>query len=150
MARGYARSRQRDAAVRAELRPLAPGERPPALAIAAGLAALIGVANVVLLAVGWDVDGADPATPGVLLFAALMLAAAVGMWQRRYLAVLGFEALLGVGITYAGLSLLVATNVVALVLCLVVIFGGGWLFWKLVRVMARIQAATRRPSEPVG
>jgi hypothetical protein len=150
MARGYARSRERDAAVRAELRPLAPGERPRALAIAAGLAALIGVANLVLLAAGWDVDGEDPATPGVLLFAALMLAAAVGMWQRRYLAVLGFEALLGVGVTYAGLSLLVATNAVALVLCLVVILGGGWLFWKLVRVMARIQAATRRPSEPVG
>ena len=79
---------------------------------------------------------------------ALMLAAAVGMWQRRYWAVLGFEALLGIGVTYAGLSLLVATNVAAVVLCLAVILGGGFLFWKLVRVMARIQVASRRPTSP--
>jgi hypothetical protein len=71
------------------------------------------------------------------------------MWQRRYVAVLGFQALLGIGVAYAGLSLLVATNVTAIVLCLVIIVGGGFLFWKLVRVMARIQVASRRPGEPV-
>jgi len=64
-------------------------------------------------------------------------------------AVLGFQALLGIGVAYAGLSLLVATNVTAIVLCLVIIVGGGFLFWKLVRVMARIQVASRRPGEPV-
>jgi hypothetical protein len=86
----------------------------------------------------------------VLLFAALILAAAVGMWQRRYWAVLGFEALLGIGVAYAGLSLLVATNVAAIVLCVAVMGAGGILFWKLVRVMARIQATARRPRDPVG
>jgi hypothetical protein len=150
MARGYARARERDAAVRAQLRPLAPGERPPALVVAACLAAMIAVANVALLAAGWEVDGQDPSTPGVLLFAGLMLAAAGGMWHRRYWAVLGFQALLGIGVVYAGLSLLVAANAVAVLLCLAVMLGGGWLFWKLVRVLARIQAATRRPGEPVG
>ena len=39
--------------------------------------------------------------------------------------------------------------VTAIVLCLVIIVGGGFLFWKLVRVMARIQVASRRPGEPV-
>jgi hypothetical protein len=150
MARAYARARARDAAARAALRPLAPGERPPVLVVATVVAALIAAGNLVLLAAGWEVDGGDASTPGVLGFAAFMLAAAVGMWQRRYLAVLAFEALVGVGVTYAGLSLLVADNVAAALLCLAVITGGGWLFWKLVRVMARIQAASRRPEAPVG
>jgi hypothetical protein len=150
MARAYARARERDAEVRAQLEPLAPGERPTPLVVAVAVAAIIAVANLALLAAGWEVDGQDPSTPGVLLFAALMLAAAVGMWQRRYWAVLGFEALLGIGVTYAGLSLLVATNAAAIVLCVAVMTAGGILFWKLVRVMARIQATARRAREPVG
>jgi hypothetical protein len=145
MAQAYARARERDAAVRAQLRTLAPGERPRPLLVAIVLAAVIALANVALLVAGWDVDGQDPAPVGVLLFAGLLLAAAVGMWQRRYLAVLGFQALLGIGVTYAGLSLLVATNAAAIALCLVVMAGGGWLFWKLVRVMARIQAGRGQP-----
>jgi hypothetical protein len=150
MAMAYARARARDAEARAQLRPLGPDERPAPLVVAVVVAALIAVANLVLLAAGWDVDGQDPSTPGVLLFGALMLAAAVGMWQRRYGAVLAFEALLAIGVTYAGLSLLVATNAAAIALCLAVLIAGGTLFWKLVRVMARIQATTRRPSDPVG
>ena len=47
----------------------------------------------------------------MLIFAALMAAAAVGMWQCRYWAVLGFEALLGIAILFSALSLLVAANV---------------------------------------
>jgi len=150
MARAYARARERDAIARAELQPLAPGERPVPLVVASALAAVIALANLALLAAGWDVRGGDPSTAAVLVFAGLMLAVAVGMWQRRYLAVLGFEALLGLGVTYALLSLLVATNVTAVVLCLVIIVGGGFLFWKLVRVMGRIQVASRRGEEPVG
>ena len=150
MARAYARARERDAEARAQLEPLAPGERPTALVVAVVVAALIALANLALLMAGWEVDGQDPSTTGVLLFAALILAAAVGMWQRRYWAVLGFEALLGIGVAYAGLSLLVATNVAAIVLCVAVMGAGGILFWKLVRVMARIQATARRPRDPVG
>ena len=72
-----------------------------------------------------------------------MLAAAVGLWQRRYWAVLGFEALLGIAHHCApALSLLVAANVAAVLLCL----GdhrrsAAPLFWKLIRVMARHPAA---------
>jgi hypothetical protein len=149
LSRGYARARERDAAARAELRPLAPGERPPALVIAAAVAALIAAGNLALMLAGWEVDGEDPPLAGALLFAGLMLAAAVGLWQRRYLAVVAFEALLGIGIVWAGLSLLVAANAAAVALCLAIMAGGGWLFWKLVRVMGRIQAG-RRPGEPVG
>jgi hypothetical protein len=85
----------------------------------------------------------------VILFAALMAGAAWGMWHRRYWAVLGFEALLGITVAIAALSLLVASNLAAVALCVVIIGLGGWLFWKLVRVMARLQAPERRPRDAV-
>jgi hypothetical protein len=140
MRRGYARAEERNAAVRATLTPLAPGERPPALVVAVVLAAALAIANVVALVAGLDVEGRRPGAFGVLLFAVLMLAAAWGMWQRRYGAVLAFEALLGITVAIAALSLFVANNAAAVVLCLVILLPGGWLFWKLVRVMGRLQA----------
>jgi hypothetical protein len=71
------------------------------------------------------------------------------MWHHRYWAVLGFEALLGITVAIAALSLLVASNLAAVALCVVTIGLGGWLFWKLVRVMARLQAPERRPRDAV-
>jgi hypothetical protein len=148
--RGYARSRERDAAVRAALQPLAPGERPRAVTFAAILAALLALSNIALAVAGWEVRGQDTSLTGTLIFAALMLAAAVGMWQCRYWAVLGFEALLGIAIAFSALSLLVASNLTAVLLCLGIIAVAGPLFWFLVRAMARIQLPSRRPHEPVG
>jgi hypothetical protein len=141
--RGYARAEERNAAVRAGLEPLEPGERPAALRIAAALAATPASAIVAAFAAGVEVDGRRPGAFGVVLFAGLMLAASWGMWRRSYWAVLVFEALLGITIAFAGLSLLVASNVAAVVLCVVILAAGGWLFWKLVRVMARMQAPRR-------
>jgi hypothetical protein len=143
MRRGYARAEERNAAVRAQLEPLGPGERPRPLVIAAALAALLAIANVVAWAAGLDVEGKKPGAVGVLLFAALMLLAAWGMWERRYWAVLGFEALLAITLCIAALSLLVASNVAAVVLCVVILGPVGWLFWKLIRVMGRLQAPQR-------
>jgi hypothetical protein len=143
MRRGYARSEERNEALRAGLTPLAPGERPLALTVAAVLSAVLATVNLAAFALGVEVDGRRPGALGVLLFGALMLAAAWGLWHRRYWAVLGFEALLGITLAFAGLSLMVASNVAALVLCVVILAGGGWLFWKLIRVMGRLQAPPR-------
>jgi hypothetical protein len=143
--RGYARARERDAAARAALQPLAPGERPLAVTLAAILAALLGAANLALLAAGWEVEGGNQSVIGVLIFAGLMAAAAIGMWRCRYWAVLGFEALLGIALVYATLALLVASNLAAVVRCLAIIAVAGPLFWFLIRAMARIQLPARRP-----
>jgi hypothetical protein len=148
--RSYARGRERDDAVRASLEPLAPGERPRAVTFGAILAALLGLANVVLLAVGYEVEGGGQSVAGGLIFAGLMALAAIGMWRCRYWAVLGFEALLGIAIAFAALSLLVASNIAAVLLCLGIIAVAGPLFWFLIRAMARIQLPARRPREPVG
>ena len=150
MADRYARGRARDAAARAALVPLAPGERPRAVTVAAILAALLGLANVVLLATGYELSGGERSPTGATIFAALMGAAAIGMWQCRYWAVLGFQALLGIAVVFAALSLLVASNLIAVALCLAIIAVASPLFWFLIRAMARIQLPSRRSQEPVG
>ena len=143
MARGYARSRQRDEEARAALEPLAPGERPPAVTVAAIVAAVLALGNVAFYLAGWEVTGEDPQPGGVFALAGILLAAAVGMWLRKYWAVLGFEVLLGITAIYAGLSLLFPSNWQAVVLALVVLAAAGTLFWFLIRAMARIQMPQR-------
>ena len=149
MLRGYARGRARDEEARRKLKPLAPGERPLAVTLAAILAAVLGLSNLVLVVAGYEVEGSG-STAGALIFAALMAVAAVGMWQCRYWAVLGFEALLGIAIVFSALSLMVASNLTAVLLCVAIIAVAGPLFWFLIRAMARIQLPSRRPQEPVG
>jgi hypothetical protein len=129
------RGAERDAETRAQLTPLAPGERPLGLKLGAALALLVALANLVGVAVG---VGDQPATLG-LVFAAVMLAAAAGLWARNYLAVLAFQALLAVGIIYAALSLLLASSLLGLLLGVAVIAICSPIFWLLVRVMARLQ-----------
>jgi len=143
MERGYARSRARTDAIRENLEPLAPGERPRAVTVAAVLAAAIAVANLALFLAGWEVQGKGPSTSGTLLFCAIMLAAAAGMWARQYWAVLGFEMLLGVAIVGAAISLLRASNFAGVALALGIILVCGPLFWFLIRGMARLQMPTR-------
>ena len=143
MTRGYARSRERDEEARAALVPLAPGERPWPIVASAILAALFAVANVTLVLAGWEVDGERPVTGG-LVFSAIMLIAAVGLWHLKYWAVLGFEVLLGVTFAGAMLSILRATNLEAVLLSVGVMGATGPLFWLLIRQMARIQMPERR------
>jgi hypothetical protein len=139
------RTEQRNAAIRAELRPLAEGERPGAVTIGAIVAAALAVLVVVGYLAGARVGG-EGSFAGAAVLAAILLLAAWGMWKVRYWAVLGFEALLAFQVIVASLSLLVASNVWAAALCLAVIGLGGWLFWKLIRAMARIQMPERRPA----
>jgi hypothetical protein len=143
MARGYARSRERDEAVRAALVPLAPGERPRAVTASAVLAAIIAVGNLALIAAGWEVDGDRPVVGG-LIFAGVMAALAAGMWKVRYLAVLGFQVLLGVSLVFALLGLLRASNLAGVLVGLAVVAVAGPLFWFLIRAMARMQAPPRQ------
>jgi hypothetical protein len=147
MARGYARGRARDEAARAELEPLAPGERPLAVTIAALLAFAIAIANLVLYLAGWEVRGRDPELGGALVVCAVFVLAGAGMWRTRYWAVIGFEVLLGVLIVSAALSLMLASNVSGALLSVAVIVGAGPLFWFLIRAMARIQMP-ERPGAP--
>lgn len=138
-------SEERNAELRAQLRPLAAGERPGAVTVGAIVAALLAVIVIVGYARGARI-GDSGSLAGALLLASVLLAAAWGMWTVRYWAVLGFQALLAFQVIVAALALLVASNLWAALLCLAVIGFGGWLFWKLIRAMARIQMPERRPA----
>ena len=131
----YSRSRERDAAIRAQLEPLAPGERPLGLKLAVGLAGVLALANV-----GGVAAGAGSESPALgIAFAILLAALAFGMWQRRYLAVLAFEALLALTLIVSAISLLFARNAAAAAISVVALVVCAPVFWLLVRVMARLQ-----------
>lgn len=149
MQRGYARGEARNQAIREELEPLEPGERPKAIVVAAVVAALLGVLNFAFLLGGYEVRGEQPALPGVLVLSALLLAAAIGMWQLQYWAILGFQALLGISLSVALLSLLLyAQDARGIAVCVLILVLAGTLFWKLVRAMARIQMPERPRRTP--
>jgi hypothetical protein len=135
---------QREELARAALVPLGPHERPRALLVAIGVCIVLAVAVLIGGLTIHDLASRGGSLPGALFLAAILLALAFGMYRRRYLAVLGFEALLAFQIIVTSLALVVAETLVAAGACLLAICLGGWLFWKLVRVMGRIQAGERQ------
>jgi hypothetical protein len=133
-------SEERNALVRAEIEPLAPGERPPALLIAAGVCVLLAAGNLITMAAGVDVSGeSNPVGRSIVLAFALCLLAG-GIWSRSSIALLIFEALLIVTMLFAFFGILSAANVTALVASSGILALAGTLFWKLIRVLARVQA----------
>ena len=147
MKRGSARGEARNEAIRQSLEPLGPGERPGAVTVAAIVAALLAAANVGLMFAGVEIRGENPAAGGVILFGAMMLVAAWGMWQAKYWAVLGFQALLALIILAFALRTVFASSVGAAAIGLSVVVLAGWLFWKLIRALARLQMPERRPRQ---
>ena len=139
------RSEKRNAEVRAGLVPMRPGERPRPIVVSAAIAGVVGLGNLVAFVAGLKIDGKHPAAGGVIVFSVLMIACAIGLWRLWYGAVLGFMALLAIIVTVFALLLIEASNVLGLVVALAVILGAGYLFYKLVRVLSRIQMP-RYPS----
>jgi len=124
--------------------PLAEHERPMPLRVAVAVALVLALGICVSLATVHDLASRGGSVPGGLFLVLVLGALAWGMWERRYWAVLGFEALLAFQIIVTSLALVVAETVLAAAVCAVSIGLAGWLFWKLVRVMGRIQAQDRR------
>jgi hypothetical protein len=135
------RSEHRNAAVRAQLKPLAPGERPWPVRIGALIALLVGGGDLIDVIVGGriTVGRTHAGVGGVVLFSAMMIVCAVGMWKMRYWAVLGFQAILAIVILIFSLLLIRASNLLGFLVATVIVFGGGLLFYKLVRTLSRIQ-----------
>ncbi|MEJ7798315.1 MAG: hypothetical protein WKF42_07420 [Solirubrobacteraceae bacterium] len=146
--RRYARGRARDEAIRRNLEPLAPGERPRIVTIAAIVAFLFAGANVIATLTVDDLSS-DQGNPTVfaILTTSLLVLAGVGMLARRYWAVLAFQCILGLQIVIFSLAL---TRVQKwwLAIALAIAIGLlGWLFWKLIRPMARLQMPDRDPAQ---
>ncbi len=144
------RSEQRNEAVRQGLEPLRPGERPAPVTIAAVLALVLAVANFAATAATGDLSGDGNRLTFTVLSTVVLLGCAIGMWRRKYLAVLGFEIVLGLQLSFLGLALLVgAFEGWQMLGALVVFVALATLFWKLVRPMARLQMPDARPDAPL-
>jgi hypothetical protein len=136
-----ARAREtRQIEARAALRPLGPHERPAALRIAITLALALALGVLLSVITVHDLARHGGSLPGGLFLTGVLLLLAWGMYERRYWAVLGFEALLAFQVIVTSLALIVAETLIAAGLCVLSIGLAGWLFWKLVRVMGRMQA----------
>lgn len=143
----YARSRERDAAIRASLEPLRPGERPRVLTIAAIVAFAFAIANLAAALSGHDIasPSGDPTLISIVTTALLFVAGA-GMLALQYWAVLGFQTILGIQIVFFSLYLIGVQELWQAIISLVAIGLLGWLFWKLIRAMARLQMPERPPG----
>ncbi len=129
------------------LQPLGEHERPVPLRVAVAVAVLLALGIVVGVATVHNLSSHGGSLPGGVFLALVLVALAWGMWQRRYWAVLAFEALLAFQIIVTSLALVVAETLPAAAVCVVSIGLAGWLFWKLVRVMSRIQAGQTETDE---
>jgi len=142
---GRAPAKSKDEIAREQLEPLREGERPLAVTIAAIVAALIALSNMVGWIAGIEVDNQSFSAGEVLPPVIVMVVAAVGMWYSRYWAVLGFEAILAILIVIIAIALTTASNVLAVVVSVAIIGAAGTLFWFLVKSLARIQMPERSP-----
>jgi hypothetical protein len=134
---------QREDLLRATLEPLREDERPPALLVAIAVCVLLALAVIIGAATVQHLSRHGGSLPGGAFLAIVLLLLAQGMYKRRYWAVLGFEALLAFQIIVTSLALVVASTIAAAAICALSVGLGGWLFWKLIRVMGRIQASER-------
>ena len=142
MARGYARSRERDDAVRAQLKPLKPGERPLAVTVGAVVALLLALAELVAAAIGYD-SGESNQLGRTAVVVPLLLVLSWGMWKAKYWAVLGMQTLLALTIVFASVGAFTALNLRAVILVTAIIVPSSVLFWFLIKAMARIQMPAR-------
>ena len=138
------RSELKNAAARERLEPLAEGERPRAVSVAAIIVSVLTVANAIAAFVGHGVPSTGSQILPGIIYTLLLGSMAWGLWRARYWAVLGLQALLAISMIYTGLALLVAGNVVTALLALVTLAACGTLFWFLIGAMARIQMPDRR------
>ncbi len=152
-----ARSEAKNEAAREALEPLAEGERPTVVTIGAVISALIAVSAVIGYLAGVEVTqidrngiqaGEDEAPlASVLAVVVLMGVMAWGMWNARYWAVLGFQALLALVMVGSALALVQTTDWLRAGWLVLLLAGAGTMFFFMVKAMARIQMPERRPSD---
>jgi hypothetical protein len=140
-----ARTEWRNEEVRAGLEPLAPGERPTSVTVAAVVALAMAVLNVAAALSGRTIAGDEgDQTLLTIITTGILVVVGAGMWFRQYWAVLGFEVVLGLQIVAMSLALVFAAKLLVALLLLVLCVALGTLFWKLVRAMARMQMPAER------
>jgi hypothetical protein len=147
MKAGYAKAELKNEAVRQNLEPLEPGERPTVVTVGAVFSGVVAtifwVSAGVALFTGAEVNGVRPNVAQLVLTAGIMSVMAVGMWKAKYWAVLGFQMLLVLFILAAIAGLVTAATLVQMISTLILAVGLSVMFWFMVKAMARIQMPQR-------
>jgi hypothetical protein len=141
------RSEERNREVREELEPLEPDERPLIVTIGAIVSGAVAISVIVAYLLGAEVNGDRPHIVQVIIPALLMGVMSVGMWQVRYWAVLGFQAVLALLIIAAVLGAISASTIGPILGNIALIAIAGTLFYFMIRAMARIQMPERTPPQ---
>jgi hypothetical protein len=146
MERGYAKAAQRNRAAREKLEPLAAGQRPTVVTVAAILCALVALSIVALYAADVKPNGETPRFAQVAAPALITGFLAWGMWRARYWAVVGFQLVLAFLIfaSFYGLALQ-AESLAGFLAGGGLLVVSGVLFVLMVKAMARIQMPHRLP-----
>ena len=146
MERGYAKAAQRNQEAREKLEPLAAGQRPTVVTVAAILCALVALSIVAGYAAGVKPNGETPRFAQVAAPALITGFLAWGMWRTRYWAVLGFQLVLAFLIfaSFYGLALQ-AESLTGFLASGGLLVVSGVLFVLMVKAMARIQMPHRLP-----
>jgi len=146
MERGYAKAAQRNQEAREKLEPLAAGQRPTVVTVAAILCALVALSIVAGYAAGVKPNGETPRFAQVAAPALITGFLAWGMWRTRYWAVLGFQLVLAFLIfaSFYGLALQ-AESLAGFLASGGLLVVSGVLFVLMVKAMARIQMPHRLP-----
>jgi hypothetical protein len=147
MEAGYARAEERNREAREALEPLADGDRPRVVTVAAVISAVIAISILVGYLTGAKVNGSKPELGQILIPALLMGTMSWGMWRARYWAVLGFQMILVLLIFSAVFGLAAqAASVAQIAATLALLAVAGTFFWLMVKAMARIQMPSRHPE----
>jgi hypothetical protein len=146
MERGYAKAAQRNQEARERLEPLAAGQRPTVVTVAAILCALVALSIVAGYAAGVKPNGETPRFAQVAAPALITGFLAWGMWRARYWAVVGFQLVLAFLIfaSFYGLALQ-AESLAGFLAGGGLLVVSGVLFVLMVKAMARIQMPHRLP-----
>jgi hypothetical protein len=137
MAERRVRGEERDALIRSQLVPLAPGERPRIVLLCVAVCVAITVGNLVLWAAGWKVRGQDYNAAAAIVPALLFAWLGYGLWRTRLLAIAAMQVALAVTALFASGALLVSSDFRSAALSLTIVVICAALFWPLIRLNAR-------------
>ncbi|WP_320672211.1 hypothetical protein [Patulibacter defluvii] len=146
MTRGYAKAEAKNQAVRDALEPLAPGERPAIIPwVVVWL--LVIAAGMVYSAITADGDNAAGTRASNVLMVILIAVAAIGTWRLRYWAILGTQTILALAVVVGFIALMSLTKAWLLPIAIGQPVISALLFYRMVKVMARVQKTDRMRQE---
>jgi len=148
-----ARTAEKNQAAREALEPLEPDERPTIVTVAAVISGVLLLGTLITYLAGVEVGTFDQfgtktgdAKPNFIYTAASSLVLGLmtyGLWRARYWAVLGFQTILILVIVVAVLALVQVTEVARALALAAFLAGASFLFYRMVKAMARIQMPDR-------